>query len=178
MSRLYNYINEAKKMKNTMIGFGIDRSQFKRVQSYIKSWLIKHNIEYETVKDPHFTIAQITGNYTKDELVREINSMDMNVLFRPKDIKVFQGKNIPKDFIVLEYKVNHKFLKAFNDIAAKYEIRYFASVKPHISLFTIEQGVMTTELFEDIKFSMPKLPTVKPKEKQLWNKAFKVEYKT
>jgi len=177
MSRFEQYLDEAKNMSNTMIGFGIEPNAFKRITSYIKSWLIRYKIDYEQVKEPHFSISQIVGTYSKDELIREIHKIDSNMNFKPKDLKIFRGKNIPKDFIVLEYKPNDKFVKAFKTLKGKYEVRDFGSIKPHISLFTIEPGAMTDELFDDLKFSLPKIPTVKPVKKALWNKKFKVEYK-
>ena len=174
---LKDLIAEAKKMDNTMIGFGISKRDFKRLSSYIKSWLIRYKIDYDEIKAPHFTIAQITGTYEKDELIREIHSIDSDITFKPKSLKIFRGKNIPKDFIVLEYKPNDEFVKLFKDIQSKYEVRYFGSIKPHISLFTIEPNAMTDELFKDLEYSLPKIPVVKPINKELFNKKFEVEYK-
>ncbi len=175
--RLQAYIQEAKKMGNTMIGFSVNRSKFSRISKYIRSWLVKHDIEYKKVEEPHFTIAQITGTYPKDELIREIHSIDKNITFKPKGIRLFQGKNVNRDFLVLEYKVNAEFLNIFNEISQKYEIRYFSSIKPHISLITLEPGVMTNDLLKEIEFAMPPIPNIKPDNTALWNKSFKVEYK-
>jgi len=177
MTRFEQYLEEAKHMSNTMIGFGVPKVKLKKISSYIKSWLIRYNIDYDEVKQPHFTIAQITGNYEKDALVREIHKIDMDITFKPKGIKIFRGKAIPKDFIVLEYRSNNEFVKLFRDIQSKYDVRYFGSIKPHTSLFTIEQNAMTDELFDDLEYSLPKLPILKPLNKELFNKKFEVEFK-
>ena len=178
MSRLEEYlVSEAKKMDNTMIGFGINKENFKRLSTYIKSWLERYEIAYDEIKSPHFTIAQITGKYEKGVLVREIHSISKDMKFNPKDLKIFRGKTIAKDFIVLEYKPNQAFVSLFKDIQSRYEVRYFGSIKPHISLFTIEQNAMDDKLFNDMKHSLPKIPSVKPSNKELFNKKFEVEYK-
>lgn len=175
--RLRQYIYESKNMGNTMIGYTVDKSKFSRLSKYLRSWLVKHNIKYEKTKDLHFTIAQITGTYPKDELIREIYSIDKNVVFKPKSLSLFQGKNVKKDFIVLEYKINDVFLTMLNDISQKYEIRFFPNMKPHISLLTLEQGLMNNDLMKEIEYAMPPIPNVKPDNKALWNEDFEIEYK-
>jgi len=173
--RYYQYITEKKWLKGTMIGFGVSPSDLNRVSKYIESWLIKHKIKYEKEKRPHFTIAQIPEKYPKDDLVRELSKFDLNMKFKPVDLTVFYGTNVKKDFVVIEYKPNMKFLQYFNDIDDKFEIRKFATIKPHVSLFILEQGGMTGDLLNDIKFSLPKLPVLKPTEIELWNNKFEIE---
>jgi len=173
--RYYQYITEKKWLKGTMIGFGVSPSNLTRISKYVESWLIKYKIKYRKEKRPHFTIAQVTGKYSKDELVRELNTFDLNMRFKPRDLQVFYGTNVKKDFIVLEYAPNLKFLQYFNDIDDKFEIRKFDSVKPHVSLFVLDQGVMNGDLLYDIKFSLPTLPILKPTEIELWNNKFEIE---
>lgn len=173
--RLKEYITEKKWLKGTMIGFGVNPSDLTRVSKYVESWLIKNKIKYEKEKRPHFTIAQIPEKYPKDDLVREINTFDLNMRFKPVDLQVFYGTNVKKDFVVIEYKPNMKFLQYFNDIDSKFEIRKFGSIKPHVSLFILEQGGMNGELLNDIKYSLPQLPILKPTEIELWNNKFEIE---
>jgi len=177
MTRFESYIIESKNMSNTMIGFGIPKSKLKQLSSYIKSWLIRYKIDYDEVKEPHFTIAQITGKYEKDELIREMHKINMDMMFKPVGLRIFRGKTIAKDFIVLEYKPNNEFVKLFKDLQSKYEVKYFGSIKPHTSLFTIKQNAMTDELFDDLDYSLPKIPNLKPINKELFNKKFEIEYK-
>ena len=171
------YLDEAKKLDNTMIGFGLDKKRFKPLSSYIKSWLIRYNIPYEEIKDPHFSIVQITGKYDKDELIREINDINKDIVFKPKELKIFRGKVIPKDFITIEYKPNNEFVSIFKNLESKYEIRSFPEIKPHISLFKVESNMITDKMFKDMRFSLPIIPSVKPANKELFNKKFEVEYK-
>lgn len=171
------YIEEAKRMDSTMLGFEIRSSKFKRISDYIESWLQRYDIEYKKAKDPHFTIAQITGKYRKDELVRELNAISQDIKFRPRDLTIFRGVNIKRDFIVARYFPSKEFAKLFHNLANKFEVRYFSELAPHISLFNVEQNAIDDKLFKEMEYSKPKLPTVKPAGKQLWNKSFEVEYK-
>lgn len=173
--KFYNYILEVKKLKGTMIGFGLNPTQLKRIYDYIESWLIKFKIDYEKVTHPHFTIAQIPGTYPKDELMRKINEFDLNIKFNPKDLTIFSGVNIKKDFIVLEYKPNIKFIEYLNSIEDKFEVRKFGAVQPHASIFTTEQGGLDGKILNDMKYSLPRLPVLRPTEIELWNNKFEIE---
>ena len=173
--RYYQYITEKKWLKGTMIGFGVNPSDLTRISKYVESWLIKNKIKYEKEKSPHFTIAQIPDEYPKDELIRQLNTFDLNMKFNPRDLQVFYGTNVKKDFVVIEYKPNFKFLQYFNDIDSNFEIRKFDSVKPHVSLFILEQGGMNGQILNDMKYSMPSLPTLKPTAIELWNNKFEIE---
>lgn len=173
--KFYNYLTEKKYLKGTMIGFGIDPSSLTRISKYIESWLIRYNIKYEKEKSPHFTIAQIPEKYPKEDLIKQLQEFDLDIRFRPKDLTVFYGVNIKKDFIVLEYKPNMKFLQYFNEINSNFEIRKFESVRPHISLFSLEQDMLTGDILNDMKFSLPKLPILKPSQIELWNNKFEIE---
>jgi len=83
------YINEAKPMKDIMIGFPIKETSIKRIRSYIKSFFIRNNITYEKVTDPHFTVVQITGTYEKDDIIREMNSLPSELTFNPDSRRIF-----------------------------------------------------------------------------------------
>lgn len=160
-----------------MIGFGVNKHSFKQISDYIKSWLYRNDIKYEEIKSPHFSIAQIIGTYDKDDLVRYIYQIDDDISLNPKDIKIFRGRMVPNDFIVLEYKPHAKFVNAFKHIKSKYQVRDFGSVKPHISLFKIQPNVMSDILFADMKQGLPKMPIVKPESKELFNDKFEVEFR-
>ena len=67
-----DYINEAKLLKGTMIGFKVDKKRLSKITKYIESWLIRYKINYEKVADPHVSIAMMPGKYEKDELDRLI----------------------------------------------------------------------------------------------------------
>jgi len=175
--RLETYLIMEKNMKNSMFGFGVEESRLRRISVYVKSWLDRYNINYKEIGDYHFTIAQIKGTYSKDQLVIELNSIDKDIRFYPREMKLFQGKLTKKDYIVIEYKPNYDFIKLFNEISSEYDVRYFEGIKPHISLFSLEPGSINSKVMADMLYSLPKLPIIKPDYKQLWNKDFEVEYK-
>lgn len=176
--RFKEYLDEAKKLSNTMIGFGLDKGQLRKIYSYIKSWLESHDISYDEVKNPHFTIAMIPNVERKDELIRKMHKISKNITFKPKSVELFQGQRVPKDFIAVEYRRNKPFMDAFFEIAKDYVVNWFpGGVKPHTSLFVLDKGQMTQEMFDEMKNGMPSLPTLKPKELELWNRKFEIEFK-
>jgi len=170
------YIEESKKLKGTMVGFGIESSKLKEIYDYIESWLIKYNISYVKQKNPHFSIAMIPGTYDKDEIVREMNLISKGQIFKPKDITILKGKKTKKDFISIEYKPGKEFINNFNKISDKFEVVKFGAVRPHISLFMIDQDSKINDFYVDMIHDMPKLPRVKPSKIELWNQKNEREY--
>ena len=168
------YLDEAKIMKGSMIGFGVDKTRVKRLSSYIKSWLIRYKIDFDKVETPHISIAQIPSDYDKDELVRKVNDIKTGVSFNPKEIHIFRG--VEKDWIVIEYKANFKFIEAFQNVNADFNVKWFGSIKPHVSLFSIEKDAMDDKLWHEMLSALPPLPKVKAEKVELWNSKFKVEY--
>lgn len=171
-----DYIIEDKKLKNTMIGFGIDMNKLKKIYSYLESWLIRYKVDYIIQDMPHISIAQIPKIYSKDELVREINKISNNISFNPKRMAIFRGKRVKKDFIVLEYKPNKALIDNFKEISSRFETFKFEEIRPHVSLFIVKQGSISDDLFNDIKYNMPKLPKLEPIGVELWGGKFQKEY--
>jgi len=169
---------EAKKLDNTMIGYGIDSFQVKRLQDYIGSWLKRFKIENNKVETYHITIAQIPEQYEKTNLIQTINNIKKGIIFNPKEIHLFKGKDNKTDYIVIEYKVNIDFINAFREVEDDYAVRYFGSIRPHVSLFSIKAGSISPQMWNDIKYSMPPLPRVKAKKVELWNKEFEIEFRS
>ena len=174
--RLEKYINEKKMLSGTMIGFGVERSRIKNILDYVESWMKRYEIESKMNTEFHFTLAQITGKYRKDELVREMDKISANITFKPKQVSMLKGVNVKRDFIVLEYKSNNKYVNELKEIASKYEVRMFGSIRPHISICNMEQNKMDKKLFDDIVYSFPKLPLMKVENIELWNNKFEMEY--
>lgn len=162
-------------MGGTMIGFAIDTSSIKRLQKYIESFLIRYKIEYSKVEKPHISIAQITGTYDKADLIRTMQNIDAPKVFNPKEIHLFQGRE-DRDFIVIEYKANWDFIKAFEEVSGGREIRWFGAIKPHVSLFSVVRDEQLHYIWNDMMRSAPPLPKVKPKGVELWNSKFQVEF--
>lgn len=168
------YIDEGKVMKGSMIGFGVDKSKVKRLQTYIGSWLTRFKIPHDKVENPHISIAQIPDDYDKDELVRKVNDISKGISFNPKEIHIFRG--VEKDWIVIEYKANFKFIEAFQNVNSDFNVKWFGSIKPHVSLFSVEKDAVDKKMWHDMLYSIPKLPRVKAEKVELWNSKFKIEY--
>lgn len=173
----YKIFLEAKKLKGTMIGYGVKKNNLAKLYDYIGSWLDRFKIPYDKVEKPHFSIAMIPEEVNKDELIRKVQSISKGVTFNPKQISLFRGQRVPKDFIVVEYKPNKQFLDAFYEIAADYSVNWFpGGVKPHTSLFIIPKDKLPQRIFRDMMLSMPKLPKAKADKVELWNEKFQVEF--
>ena len=168
------FINEAKTLSDTMIGFLAKSSDFKRTADYIQSWLDRFDIDYDRINAPHFSIAQITSSEKKDDMVRQIDLIEGPIKFTPKDLEVLEGRE--KDFIVIAYKPNNEFVSIFKELSGKYEVKWFGELKPHISLFSVPKATIKKKLFDNIEFSLPILPKVKTTSIGLWNKRFQLEY--
>jgi len=174
--RLKQYLTEGKKLNNPLIGYGFNINNIKNIKDYLESELIQENIKYGQPDEYHISIAQIQGSYEKDELVRITNSLDIDFSLTPVDIKILKGKKIPKDFIVIEYKPNIKFVDTFNDISKKVKTIKFNKILPHISLLMVKRNSISKELFKSLRESMPKLKKIKTTEIQLWNVKHEKEY--
>ena len=174
--KFVDYISEAKRLKGTMIGFRVDEKKLDNIRKYIKSWLIRYKIDYEQVAKPHVSIATIPGEYEKDDLVREVHTISKNISFNPKNLSIFRGTNVKKDFITIEYKPNKELINDFKKVSSKFETIKFGEIRPHVSLFMVEQGSMTDEFFKDVRYSLPKIPKLKITGVELWNQKFEKEY--
>jgi hypothetical protein len=173
--RLHRKLSEGKRLKGTMIGFGVDRNKVKRLQEYIGSWLDRYKIPNERVENPHISIAQIPDEEDKANLVRTVNNIKKGISFNPKEIHLFHG--VVKDFIVIEYKANMKFIDAFYEVSKDRPVKWFGSIRPHVSLYSVEKNSIDNKLWKEMLFSMPKLPKVKAENVELWNSKFEVEFK-
>ena len=173
--RLKQYIIEGKKLENPMIGFGFKYNDIKNVVDFIESELIQENIKYQHPDDYHLSLAQIQGTYDKDELVRTVHSLKLNYKLKPLNIKILRGKRVPKDFIVIEYKPNERFVKEFMDISKEYTTIKFGKIIPHISLFTVKKGIISDSFIKSLNSSIT-LKSVKPTEVQIWNIKHEKEY--
>lgn len=175
--RLNRYINEAKWMNRTMFGYAVDFNEIRKISEIIKSFLDINNVVYNQAMNPHITIAQVKGKYTKDELVREIHKLPSNFSMTPKQLKLLWGKNVKKWFIAIEYNKANEYNKAFEMIEDEFPevVKFPGGMKPHVSLFSIE-GEFDLYVWNEIEQRNYKLPTIKLGKVQLFNKNFEVEF--
>jgi len=174
--RLQQFIlQEGKKMTDPLIGFGFNYSDIKNVVDYIESELIQENIRYQHPDDYHLTLAIIVGTYDKDELVRSANSLKLDYRLKPVAIRILRGARVPKDFIVIEYRPNDRFVKEFMELSKEYNTVKFGKITPHISLFTVKKGIIPDAFIKSLNTNITLKP-VKPTEVQIWNDKHEKEY--
>lgn len=125
-----------------MIGYKIGLSSIRGIHDYIKSWLDKYNIDYKENTNPHITVAQIVGRYSKPRIIRTMRQMPSNFEMRPKQLKMMYGQNVGKYFITIEMERDKNYIQAHNIVREEMpEIRTFpGGMKPHISLFILEEN--------------------------------------
>ena len=176
MTNFYNYINEKKMLKSTMIGFGLTKSNIEKISKYIESWLIKFNIKYEKITEHHVSIAQITDTIQKDEFVRLMNEINQkNYNFRPLKYTILKGRL--NDFIAIELDRTKEYIDLYNKIKSIYNVVEFkGGMKPHISLFKLDFNAISDYDMAEILKNVPKLNPISAKKLELWNNKFKIEY--
>lgn len=176
--KFYNYINEKRNMEGTMIGFKVPKTQISRIVIYIKSFLDRFDVEYAEPPSRHITVGQIVSKTTKDHLIRTIHELDRNILFKPKKLTLFEGKNVNRDFLVIEYKNNNKYQELVKLVQDRYDTRTFpGGMKPHVSLFNFPKGQLSLPLFNEIdQRTKRELPDLIPSIIELWNNKFKIEW--
>lgn len=188
--RLHNYIKEqkqsGKKMEKTMIGYEVGYNNISSISEYIKSWLDKYEINYSQNTNPHITVAQVKGKYTKPQIVRTIQKLPTNFVMNPKQLKLLYGHNVKKYFITIEMKKNQDYIKAHDMVRDQLPevVTFEGGMKPHISLFTLTDVNLETMELEDKDLYMwreiterrPKLPKIKLKKVVLFNNRFTPEF--
>jgi 2'-5' RNA ligase len=175
--RFTNYLTEAKWMSHPMIGFGVNPADIKQTMDYIERELIHDNIKWKESENHHLTISQFFGKFDKADLIRATNSIETNLVFKPIKIDIFRGKRVKKDFIVIMYKANKKYVDDVEKLSDEFEgAIQWEHVIPHVSLFTVKRGAVSDELIKSISDHAPKLKPIKPTEVQLWNAKHQKEY--
>ncbi len=175
--RLNSYLYEKKWMDRTMLGYAVDFSNIRQISEIIRSFLDRNGVAYNQVMNPHITIAQIKGRYTKDELVRRAHALPSNFSMSPKQLKLLWGMNVKKWFITIEYNKTSEYIKAFDIVEEVFPdvVKFPGGMKPHISLFYIE-GEFDLYVWNEIEQRKYNLPNIKLSKVQLFNNSFEVEF--
>lgn len=142
----------------TSVGYGLSKLQLKRTFDYIKSWLIRYNIAFEAV-NPYLTITTVEGNYKRDCFIKALKKIKEDEVFIPDGI--FLLREYETDFIIIDCKLNKNFIRKLNECTSN-----FSLVKNHdlcyVKLFSIKAKSFDLELFDQMVYSLPKLPKIKP----------------
>lgn len=155
----YNIVSRHDKpyiVQETSIGFGLSKMQLKRVFDYVKSWLIRYDIKYESI-NPYLTVAKVEGDYKRDRLIKALKNVRENQVFEPEGIFILREGNT--DFIILDCIFNRNFVDKLNE-----SLMHFKLAKKedscYIKLFSLKAESFPLDLFDQMVYSIPILPNV------------------
>ncbi len=154
----YNVVARQDKpyITETSVGFGLSKMQLKRVFDYVKSWLIRYDIKYESL-NPYLTVARVEGNYKRDRLINALKKVRENQVFEPEGVFILREGDT--DFIILDCIFNRNFAKKLNE-----SIMHFKLAKKedscYIKLFSLKAESFPLDLFDQMVYSLPILPNV------------------
>lgn len=153
------YKKQIKKNVEFYLGFCISKKALKRIYDYIKSWLIRYHIPFESI-NPYLTLY-ILDNLpnNKKDIVYKLKNLKKDVLYSPEgkgNITLYNGdkKEIWLDYyenLEFQNKIENFFIS--NDVNIKEKICY-------IRLFEIEE-MINEKLLSDMMYSCPKFPKLK-----------------
>jgi hypothetical protein len=145
-----------KPITETSVGFGLSKMQLKRVFDYVKSWLIRYDIKYESL-NPYLTVARVEGNYKRDRLIKALKKVRENQVFEPEGVFILREGDT--DFIILDCIFNRNFADKLNE-----SIMHFKLAKKedscYIKLFSLKAESFPLDLFDQMVYSLPILPNV------------------
>lgn len=140
----------------TSVGYGLSKMQLKRVFDYVKSWLIRYDIKYESI-NPYLTVASVYGDYRRDRFIKALKKIRENQVFEPEGVFILREGDT--DFIILDCLYNHDFVKKLEE-----KILHFKLAKRndscYVKLFSIESGSFPLHVFDQMIYSLPILPNV------------------
>jgi len=156
----------------TYLGYGLSKKNLKKVFDYIKSWLIRYYIPFESV-NPYLTIYLLDNLPKASIFINNIKNSKRGIIYKPKGtITVISNdeRNFPrtidiepddgKDYIVLNYVQDKKYNKLLERVFDSMDVnvlRRFCYVK----LFEIESGLFKHKMYEDMMYSCPKIPDLR-----------------
>ena len=152
----YDIVANPKPVLETSIGFGLSKMQLKRVFDYVKSWLIRYDIKYESL-NPYLTVAKVEGDYKRDRLIKALKNTRDNQVFEPEGIFILREGNT--DFIILDCIFNRNFADKLNE-----SLMHFNLAKKedscYVKLFSLEAKSFPLHIFDEMIYSLPILPNV------------------
>lgn len=149
------------------IGFGISKPNIKRVFDYIKSWLIRYKIPFESI-NPYLSVSISTHDDIdsfvdkKENLIEDIENLKKEFNeFEPLNVFILRDeRNRYSDYICVDIRKDKDFYKRINEIYNEHGITNFNKVS-HVRLFEIERDKFPMRLFEDMLYSMPEMINLK-----------------
>ncbi len=154
------------------LGFGLSKKTLKRVFDYIKSWLIRYDVPFKSI-NPYLTIYLLDNLPSVTSTVNAIKKSKWGVVYKPYGTVTIistNEKDYPrnydiegvdgKDYIVLDYKPNIEYTDKLDGVLESMGIE-IVSEYCFVKLFEIESGVIDHKVYEDMMYSIPKIPNIK-----------------
>ncbi len=142
----------------TSIGYGLSKNYLKRTFDYIKSWLIRYNIKYEAV-NPYLTLANVEGEYKRDKFIKALKRIRESHIFKPDGVFILRDGDT--DFVIIDYILDKIFEKSLNECISNFSLVKKDSTC-YVKLFSLDVESFPLELFDQMVFSLPDLPKVRP----------------
>lgn len=142
----------------TSVGYGLSKMQLKRTFDYIKSWLIRYNIAYEAV-NPYLTVAAVEGEYKRDKLIKALKKIREDTTFKPGAVFILREGDI--DHIIIDYFFDKDFIKSLDECFSNFSL-YKKENFCYVKIFSIEAESFDLELFDQMVYSLPELPKIRP----------------
>jgi len=157
----------------TFFGYGLSKRALKRPFDYIKSWLIRYDIPFESV-NPYLTAYLLNNLPSASVLIKNVKKLKKGVIYKPlgsltvisNNEKVFPRSpqhyepDEGKDYLVLDYIPNMSHvaaeLQAFSELNIDVLERFC-----HVKLFEVESGVVGPTFYHDMMYGCPPLPNLR-----------------
>ena len=154
----YNVVAKKDKtyITETSVGFGLSKMQLKRVFDYVKSWLIRYDIKYESI-NPYLTVATVEGNYRRDRFINALKKVRENQVFEPEGVFILREGDT--DFIILDCNYNYNFNKKLNDAIDNFKLAKKEN-SCYVKLFSLKAESFPLHIFDQMVYSLPILPNV------------------
>jgi hypothetical protein len=161
----------------TYLGFGISKNNLKRVFDYIKSWLIRYKIPFNSI-NPYLTLYLLNNLPSVSVFINAVKKTKnkKSIIYKPRGtitIVSSDEKNYPrtynmeadlkKDYILLDYIPNMEYNKILEDIFDSMDINIILN-QCYVKLFEIERGRKDEsryKMYEDMMYSIPRIPNLK-----------------
>jgi hypothetical protein len=150
------------------LGFILSKKTLKRTFDYIRSWLIRYNVPFKPI-NPCLTVYLLDNLPSVNSTINNIKKTKWGIVYKPKGTITIIGNDYPSvydiessdnmDYIVLDYKPNdyNKKLNSIFDSMGISVVSEYCFVK----LFEVQSGVVDYRIYEDMMYSIPKIPNLK-----------------
>lgn len=153
------------------LGFSLSKKNLKRVFDYIKSWFIRYNVPFKPI-NPYLTLYLLRDINSTQKIIEKIKHSKWNISYNPIGTLtvISNRKDFPpvypirpekrKEYIVLDYSLNNNHVNIMEDFFEKNNINIVHRYC-FVKLFEIDSGILTHKNYEDMMYSIPKIPIIK-----------------